>query len=42
MYIYIYNVYFWLHWVFVALHRLSLVVVSEGSSSLWFKGFSLQ
>ena len=39
--IYIY-VYFWLHWVFVALHRLSLVVASEGSSSLWLEGFSLQ
>ena len=26
--------YFWLHWVFVAAHRLSLVVVSRGCSSL--------
>ena len=23
-------IYFWLHWVFVAVHRLSLVVVSGG------------
>ena len=39
--IYIY-VYFWLRWVFVALHRLSLIVASEGSSALWLEGFSLQ
>ena len=25
----------WLHWVFVAVHGLSLVVVSGGYSSLW-------
>ena len=33
--------YFWLHWVFVAACRLSLVVVSRGYSSLWCAGFSL-
>ena len=27
-------IYFWLHWVFIALHRLSLVAVSGGYSSL--------
>ena len=35
-------VYFWLLWVFVAEHRLSLVVASGVYSSLWFTGFSLQ
>ena len=34
-------IYFWLHWVFVAAHGLSLVVVSGGYSSLWCAGFSL-
>ena len=34
-------IYFWLRWVFVAAHRLSLVVASGGSSSLWCTGFSL-
>ena len=33
---------FWLHWVFVAVCRLSLVVVSGGYSSLWCVGFSLR
>ena len=33
---------FWLHWVFVAVHGLSLFVASWGSSSLWCAGFSLQ
>ena len=33
--------YFWLHWVFVAVHRLSLVVSSGGYSSLRCVGFSL-
>ena len=23
---------FWLYWVFIAMHRLSLVAISEGSS----------
>ena len=29
---------FWLHWVFVAVRRLSLVVASGGYSSLWCAG----
>ena len=32
---------FWQHWVFVAAHRLSLVAVSGGYSSLSPVGFSL-
>ena len=32
---------FWLHWVFVAARRLSLVAVSRGYSSLRCMGFSL-
>ena len=35
-------IYFWLHWVFVAMHGLSLVVASGGYSSLWCAGFSLR
>ena len=35
-------IYFWLHWVFIAESRLSLVVSSEGYFSLWCAGFSLQ
>ena len=35
-------IYFWLHWVFVAACRLSLVVESRGYSSLWCTGFSLR
>ena len=35
-------IYFWLHWVFVAVRRLSLVVASRGYSSLQCTGFSLQ
>ena len=35
-------IYFWLHWVFVAARRLSLVVASWGYSSLQCAGFSLQ
>ena len=35
-------IYFWLYWVFVAAHRLSLVVASGGYSSLQCVGFSLQ
>ena len=35
-------IYFWLRWVFVAMHGLSPVVVSGGYSSLWCAGFSLQ
>ena len=34
--------FFWLCWVFVAVCRLSLVVVSRGYSSLWSAGFSLR
>ena len=33
--------FFWLRWVFVAVHGLSLVAVSGGYSSLWCTGFSL-
>ena len=35
-------IYFWLHWVFVAVHRLSLVAASGGYSSLQCAGFSLR
>ena len=35
-------IYFWLCWVFVAVHRLSLVAASGGYSSLRYAGFSLQ
>ena len=35
-------IYFWLRWVFVAAHGLSLVAVSGGYSSLRCVGFSLQ
>ena len=35
-------IYFWLHWVFVAALRLSLVAVSWGYSSLRCTGFSLR
>ena len=35
-------IYFWLHWVFVAVCRLPLVAVSEGYSLLWCAGFSLR
>ena len=34
--------YFWLHWVFVAMHRLSLIAASWHYSSLQFTGLSLQ
>ena len=34
-------IYFWLCWVFVAVHGLSLIVVSGGYSSLRCVGFSL-
>ena len=33
---------FWLHWVFVAAHGLSLLVASGGYSSLQCAGFSSQ
>ena len=35
-------IYFWLCWVFVAVHGLSLVVASGGCSSLQCAGFSLR
>ena len=34
-------IYFWLHWVFIAAHGLSLVASSKGYSSLWCVGYSL-
>ena len=37
-----YVFFLWLCWVFVALHGLSLVVVSRGCSASWRSGFSLQ
>ena len=40
--LFIYLIYFWLRWVFVAVRRLSLVVASGGYSSLQCVGFSLQ
>ena len=33
---------FWLHWVFIAVHGLSLVAVSRGYSPLQYTGFSLR
>ena len=39
-YIYLF-IYFWLCWVFVAAHGLSLIAASRGYSSLWCAGFSL-
>ena len=33
---------FWLHWVFIATHRLSPVAAGGGYSSLRCAGFSLQ
>ena len=35
-------IYFWLHWVFVTVCGLSLVMVSRGNSSLQCMGFSLR
>ena len=35
-------IYFWLRCVFIAVHRLSLVVENRGYSLLWCTGFSLQ
>ena len=35
-------IYFWLRWVFVAAHGLSLAAASGGYSSLRCAGFSLQ
>ena len=39
---FIYFIYFWLRWVFIAAHGLSLVAASGGYSSLWCTGFSLR
>ena len=41
-FIYLFIIYFWLHWVFVAARGLSLVVASRAYSSLRCMGFSLQ
>ena len=35
-------IYFWLRWVLIAAHGLSLVAVSGGYSSLWCAAFSLR
>ena len=35
-------IYFWLRWVFIAAHGLSLVAASGGYSSLWCTVFSLR
>ena len=36
LFIYLFVVYFWLSWVFIAAHRLSLVVASRlGSCGVW-------
>ena len=42
IYLFIYLFYFWLHWVFVAVCRLSLVAASRDYSLLHCAGFSLQ
>ena len=42
LFIYLFIIYFWLHWVFVAVRGLSLVAVSGGYSSLQCMGFSLR
>ena len=34
--------FFWLHWVFFAVHGLSLVTASRGNTSLRCAGFSLR
>ena len=41
-FLFIYLFIYWLHWVFVATHGLSLVAASGGYSSLRCMGFSLQ
>ena len=40
--LFIYFIYFWLRWVFLAACMLSLVAVSGGYSSLWCVGVSLR
>ena len=39
---FLFNLFIWLHWVFVAVRRFSLVAVSGGYSLLRCVGFSLQ
>ena len=39
--LFIYFIYLWLCWVFVAVRGLSLVAASRGYSSLYCAGFSL-
>ena len=41
-FIYFYLFYFWLCWVFINAHGLSLVAASGGYSLLWCAGFSLR
>ena len=41
IYLFILFIYFWLHWVFVAAHGLSLLAASGGYSSSQCMGFSL-
>ena len=38
----IYFIYFWVHWIFIVVHGLSLVAAGEGYSLLRCAGFSLQ
>ena len=40
--IFFFKIYFWLHWVFIAAHRLSLVAASGDHPLLWCVGFSLR
>ena len=42
IFFFFFALFFWLHWVFVAMHGLSLVAASGSYSSLWCSGFSLQ
>ena len=42
VFFFIYLFIYWLHWVFVAVRGLSLVVVSKGYSSFQCMSFSLQ
>ena len=39
---YLFIFFFWLHWLSVAAHRLSLVVANGSYSSLLFMGFSVR
>ena len=40
--LFFFNLFIWLHWVFIAVHGLSLVTASEGYSLLRCAGFSLR